>query len=314
MKKIEVILLMMAVLIIFVGCQKEDGVYNPKRKITSIDRQVQRTEATYDSVQGGWIDFPETYDKEKFQKWKWKRKQLEEIDFYKHGEYVERKMFFVYDGNRLAGVLDVHCDESGEITNGKDSLVLEYEGKKLIGAEIFENGTKRIDLKYRHDGDRIVSVDIKLLDAVLTDKVLGGDDLSLLQMALPMGEMAVRKLAESKSKMGTKEAVDIEFSMDFVWTGNNITKIITKYSGEESSCMEIVYDNKKNPYYGCLGWYMEYGMMMSENNVVRQGEGVMYAYEYDNHDYPVKRSNTTTFDSDSYRSEVTTTLLYEYAK
>ncbi|MCR4813163.1 MAG: hypothetical protein K5867_11290 [Bacteroidales bacterium] len=314
MKKIEVFLLMVAVLIVFVGCQKEDGVYNPKRKITSIYRQVQRTEATYDSVQGGWIDFPETYDKEKFQEWRWKRKQLEEIDFYKHGEYVERKMCFVYDGKKMVGVLDVHCDESGEITSRKDSLALEYEGKRLIGAEIFENGAKRMVLKYTHDGDRIVSVDIKMLDAVFPDKGLDGSEPSLLQMALPMGEMAMRVMTESKSKMGIKEAVDIEFSMDFVWTGNNLSKIITKHSGEESSCMEIMYDNKKNPYYGCLGWYMEYGMMLSENNVVRQGEGVMYAYEYDSYDYPVKRSNTTTFDSDSYRSVVTTTLLYEYTK
>ena len=315
MKKIEVSLLIMVMLFFFVGCQKEDGVFNPKRKMVVEYKQVQRTSATYDSLQARWIDnIPETYDKYKNKEWIWNGNQLERIDFYYNGEYVNRKRLFRYDGKKLASVVDVFCDESGNGTGYEDSLAFVYDGANLSKAVYYVDGEERILLYYSHTGDRITRVDVTMVNAVFPDKSLVGEESSLLRMALPTGRVAQQVVAACETRARAKDGVTMNFSMELVWTGNNITRIITIIPGEESSREDISYDNKRNPHYGCLGWFMEYDLMLSENNIVQRGDGSRYYYQYDSHDYPVSMTYVRSFESNTYRSEVKTTEFYEYSK
>jgi hypothetical protein len=315
MKKIEVFLLMMAFLIVFIGCQKEDGVYNPKRKVVVEYKQMQCTSATYDSVQTRWIDnMPETCGKYKSKEWIWKGNRLERIDFYYNGEYVDQKRMFRYDGKKLVSVVDMFCDESGNSIGYEDSLVFEYDDKKLSKAVYSVDGEERILLYYGHTGDKITRVDVAMVNVAVSGKNIVSGERSILSMALPTGLVAHQLVADYESVMRAKSGAQMNFSMEFGWTGNNITRIITIFPGEESSREDITYDKKRNPHYGCLGWFMEYGMMLSENNIVQRGDGSRYFYQYDNNDYPVSRTYVQGFESNTYRSETKTTEFYEYSK
>lgn len=304
MKKVFIMAVAAAALLM-VSCNKEqEGVFNPKKKIVEV----------YDCNDD---------TRELSQRWNWDGDLLKSIAHYNNGNiYLTENM--TYD--KKDRLVKTDCG------NG-DSMVIAYEKKLMTTIKIYDGGllTEQYTVK-RNDDDAISGFTYKVFNvdamnekhasmlqhSVICDAVLPHELRTGIEKARPV-------IAKVLKANGGNNKMDVEVPISYTWTDNNITTISFSLSlfGENlGATYTLQYDNKKNPMHTLFtrddvvydGPFTA-GLALSENNltlmtsiVSEDGDSYTetdaYTYTYDG-DYPTRVVNTYTVEDEDSDIDIT---------
>lgn len=302
MKKI--LLALVALTFLFCACNKE-GVYSPKKKLSSVYYQKAGSE-----------------QKVLYEEFLWDGNKLTSkiskgsliSQYFKDVELIP-----TYDGKRI-----VRVDEkiSGEYVD------YYYDGK-LLTKLVYHSGDKTAEASVEHKDGKITRVFFST--AIFTSEVVTA---KLMSVFVPQEQVqAIQKVLKKNAK--ALSAVDAEVLWN--WDGDNVVEVVYNIYNDNGTPVtnyvsKLTYDNNLNPYAICWADFgserqilqQSYGctyFTISKNNVVRiehtntitmsflpepivQQSVEEIAYEYDGK-YPTKATRTE-------EGEVTGTFYYEY--
>lgn len=312
------------------SCNKDqEGVYNPKQKISVIYEQGSNTSESYDGERWTETDYSDT-KMHKSEEWTWDGKQLQQIKGYTEEGILSYTKSFTYEKKKLTRVdyVDVQYNHNAYAT-------FEYDGKLLTKSSVYGDGLLYATCEYTHNDKKITNVSYTSYDYDKGGSAINAaKQLAILRLTLPQGQVSKNIISEHEAKIKSRKEIEGIARITLTWTGNNITSVTTTLDGDSGSeTNSFSYDNKKNPYH----LYMdpesieeisdESGFMfLNENNILTaryyyDNEGDpnstvsrTYTYTYDNNDYPVNCTYSYKYSTDSYRSTYTTSTTYEYQK
>ena len=294
MKKNIIFCLCVTIIALFASCNKDpDGVYNPAKKIHKI-YEVNDVYGTYVS-----------------EVWNWNGNQLASINRYDHRGDLYATNTYQYDGDRLI-----------TIRNISSYATLNYKENKIDCINVYLTGKNAPIAVYsfQYKGNKLSHL-LTIVDdnqfSLLDKKSL----VNPLKFILPEVCASVEKLIE-KSENESKGEVTI--TMDFTWTGKNITSVETNMVSDHSASSDVTkctFDHKQNPVEGFLGSLFGSGnLYCNQNNLLSATTTsfgtpfltTTYDYEYEGN-YPVKMTVTTTYQ-DLYEGIIpdVVTYIYEY--
>ncbi len=294
MKKNIIFCLCMAVAMMFTACNKDqDGVYNPAKKIQkiySVENGVQQVEEV----------------------WHWDGNLLNSIDLYEEGQLYNTTTF-KYDGNRLT-----------TLQNGYSYAKFYYEGKKINRVEVYYTGFEEPIGLYLFDykGNKLSQIYMEFdMSSFIDKKAL----VNPLKYILPASCSKVENLI-AQHENEAKEYKE-SMTMQFTWTGNNVTSIILieentfgDATNTVTSFNQCTFDNKENPVKGFIsalfGATNIENFYCNKNNILKSTttqDDIEYyttenVYEYEDK-YPVKVTTTTT---DGEGTVFVDSYIYEY--
>lgn len=292
MKKSVIFCLCVAIFALFASCNKNpDGVYNPAKKIKKI--------YVDDGVYGTYVS----------DVWNWNGNQLSSINRYDQRGDLYATNTYHYDGDRLI-----------KVRNESSYATFNYKGNKIDYINVYYTGDDDPITVYtfQYKGNKLshLNIDNKFTISLTDKKSL----VNPLKFILPEVYASVEKLIE-KSANESKGAESI--TMDFTWTGKNITSVKTNTASENyasSEVTECTFDNKRNPVEGFLGSMFGSGNLYCNHNNLLSAtttsfgtpfSTTTYDYEYEDN-YPVKMTVTTTYE-DLYAGDIpNVTYIYEY--
>ena len=262
MKRLISLTATLMVLTIFVTSCQKDGVYNPKKKIEKIY-------GVYEGV------------KELEETWTWDKNLLTKVAYREGYEYD----VFEYDGKQLSKVTSY--DEG--VAYGY--YVFTYEKSKLVKIEEFDEGKLFMTISVEHDGKKIVKMTLKFVEddyknikSVRNNKTFT----TIMRNFLP--QPIIDKIIESSMR----KANDYESIVEFVYEGDNVSKITMKENDDYSISMTYTYDDKLNPFYNNLyisgesdavGAFSKNNPLTSMVTEIYRGEkfesNITYSYVYD---------------------------------
>lgn len=286
MKKGIIICLCVTVIAMFSSCSKNDGVYEPAKKIQKI----------YTVNDGG--------EKVLAEAWHWDGNTLTSIDRY-YGALTFTDQFSYDTKNRLIA-----------IDNSNSHSDITYDDNKLDEVKVYAKGLNNGDLLAKYDfeykGNKIskIEMDIKTLwDKNKMDSPL----CYLLPQIVPAVDRFVKKYPS--------DAKNEKITMQLTWDGNNVKSMDITITGfmPVSETVDLTYDKKNNPFYGMvsqMGSEVVNNFFLNKNNVLTmttrigavQDMNVEYTYEYDGK-YPTSVTSLTT---DNEGNEDMETTIYEY--
>jgi len=294
MKRLISLTATLMVLTIFITSCQEDGVYNPKKKIEKI----------YLSYYGD--------DKILKETWTWDKNLLTKVA-YRAGRIYD---VFEYDGKQLSKVTSY--DEG--VAYGY--YVFTYEKSKLVKIEEILNGKVYETITVEHDGKKIVKMTLKFVEddyknikSVRNNKTFT----TIMRNFLP--QPIIDKIIESSMR----KANDYESIVEFVYDGDNVSKITMKEDDDYSISMTYTYDDKLNPFYNNLyisgesdavGAFSKNNPLTSMVTEIYEGEkfesNITYSYVYDGK-FPTEVTCIYKYDEDDdYEYKVI--YSYEYLK
>lgn len=287
MKKGIIICLCVTVIAMFSSCSKNDGVYEPAKKIQKI----------YTVNDGG--------EKVLAEAWHWDGNTLTSID-----RYYEALTFtdqFSYDTkNRLISV-----------ENANATVEITYDGNKLDEIKEYAKGVNTIEPAAKYDfeykGNKISKIEMEV-NFPLWDKEKSSNPLCyVLPELVPAVDQFVKKCPNT--------AKNEKITILLTWDGNNVKSMDISITGfmPVSETVDLTYDNKNNPFYGMvsqMGSEVVNNFFLNKNNVLTmttrigavQDMNVEYTYEYDGK-YPTSVTSLTT---DNEGNEEMETTIYEY--
>lgn len=293
MKKSIIFCLCVTIVTLFASCNKDnDGIFNPAKKIHKIF-EVNEVYGTYVS-----------------EVWNWNGNQLSSINKYNHRGDLYATTTYHYDGDRLITV-----------RNESSYATFNYKGNKIDYINVYFAGDDYLKTVYtfQYKGNKLshLNIDNKFTISLTDKKSL----VNPLKFILPEVYASVEKLIE-KSANESKGAESI--TMDFTWTGKNITSVVTNMFSDHyasSEVTECTFDHKQNPVEGFLGSISGSGnLYCNQNNLLSATttsfgtpfSTTTYDYEYEGN-YPVKMTVTTTYQ-DLYEGIIpdVVTYIYEY--
>jgi hypothetical protein len=293
----------------FTACNKKDGIYRPKEKISKIYYEVIR----YDSI--GKQPTDTFQKKELVEIWRWEKKKLVQIEF---GDHQVWAWNFEYKGKRIT-----------KITSPDRSINFTYGDKsKLEKIEVRDEKKERTELIITVD-ERSENNITKLTYAHHTypesaqEKLLAVNNLqSVMHIMLgeSVGDIILSDIANSniadKGKAHKATVTIINKTVNLTYQGNNVTQ--AKWTVDNDPNPPLVYtnnysyDNKINPYYKaiCLMYTNDMNIEgelsiaslgnlfpLSENNVTSIESHhdtlvstVSYKYDYNSEDFPTKQT------------------------
>ncbi|MCQ2286357.1 MAG: hypothetical protein MJZ76_05740 [Bacteroidales bacterium] len=278
MKRIVLLSLVAIFVLGMTSCHKE-GTFNPSQKI----------EKVYVEKDGG--DVQAKYLSEE---WEWDGNLLESITHY------NSKGDKIYVGN-------YSYDKKKRLTcideNNGTKINYTYDGKYLTAIEYTYNGKTLSKATIEHDGKKISKITTTSYDTK-------ANMAHALRFFVPEESIAQFEAAEAKAKNQVKGGSSTTI-MNLTWNGKNVSavELISELNGNTSSETTVyAYDNCKNPIYNFLD---EDYFGVSKNNIIEQASAaysITYTYDYDKHDYPVKKSWKTS----TWGGEIVTSNYYEY--
>ena len=306
MKKLTLLIAVLALGLFFVSCNKE-GQFNPKNKIDRIYHS-----GTYKhevNVLGEW-EISETEDQPKYvsEIWNWEGKVLKSISYYNSEGRLDNTENFEYDGKRLVAI-----SREGE----SDRWVLNYEKGKLSSMEFFEGSNKMISYEITHDKGKISEMKLNFFSS--KKAAMAMFPMNALRFFIPAAstENMMMAMAKITEKHTTKDVYTINIKIE--WDGKNISKEIFSI-GTDTDTYEFTYDQKLNPYYGLFDIGENSSeVVMSKNNVTQyvhrdSDNGYSeqkYTYTYDGN-FPSTKYETYSYGADIDRYTYTNTYYYEY--
>ena len=287
------------------SCNKDqDGVYNPKKKISKIY-------CSYDYQDGdeSSISAPRYMSEQ----WEWNGKQLLSRTLFDTDGSIDGKYTYTYEDKRLSRIDYTNMSPAA----ASSYTTFSYDGKELIQADFYYDGRLESTARFTHTDGKITAIDFsgELKGAIHNSN-------AMLNMIMPMEiqmSNAYRRLNAKKAMKSDKCRIEM------TWTGKNISQMTSNAEGETLT-YAFTYDDKKNPYYGMgVEWISALVepeisepelSVYDKNNVLTATytsglfrETATYTYTYKD-DYPA-----TCSIKDTYSDFVSTTRYeYEYLK
>lgn len=291
----HIILISVAVMLVFSfnSCKKE-GIYNPKQKIATIYKD--------------------------------------------YGDGQELYAKYIWNGNLLSSIIYPDAGATKYTYNSKNQTTkiemedswadLEYDNAKLEEIKLYTEGTELCEIEFKHNGNKIVSAEMTIVDEELFFKQLvkkGSLTQHLFNAFVPsnMNMTLVHAYQNAPQSKGTGITLNINYS----WAGKNISKVDASANiliFSLSMVSEYTYDNKTNPFYNGITFDFDDGDIfgfisswMNQNNVLtctstmsvtgEEPEISQFScqYEYEGN-YPIKVVETE--DDYCYAT------IYEYSK
>lgn len=287
MKKSIIFCLCVALVALFISCDKKEGVYNPSKKIQKIY-----------TVEDG--------DKELSEVWHWDGKVLTSIDYI--DDMYATTATFSYDKNNRIIAMDADGAHSEFIYDGKYIKKIEttYEGVVVSTTEFDHQNGKISEMRL---------TDVFMNDLVWDKMLLVNPMRYIIPEAFPVVEKTMKKCAKAKSN----DQIVIKLN----WKGDNVNsmEITSSIWGGQimTEHVDLTFDNMNNPMYGLFsltGSDVATNLFVNKNNPLTmkytymgQEIGKMnYTYEYENK-FPTK---ITMMMVDSDGEIDTQTVIYEY--
>lgn len=278
MRKSILFCLCIAVVALFAACKDPDGVYNPSKKIQKIY-----------TVENG--------EQQLQQVWQWSGNLLSSIE--ENYGYTTLKTTFTYDSkNRLSTIESM--GSRGEVS---------YDGNKLDDIKFYYGSEEIAKYDFDYKGGKISEIEMEIYD--LWDKSAANP----LRYLLPEVYPVVSDFVQNRQS----DIKGDKIKMKLYWKGNNVKTIELTETGDitYSSTTDCLFDNKSNPFYGCvseMGSDIIGNFFLNKNNIVTMTtlaggstSEVKNTYEYDGN-YPVKVTSKTT----DWEGTETSTVIYEY--
>lgn len=301
-------LLVIALALVFVGasCQKE-GVYNPKQKIDRVYYSEEVITEEYDSYDGTWDREVETVLKYVKEVWHWDGNLLTSIDFYSQSGDLFYTENYSYDGKRLTRVS----------WGGSGYYDIAYDGNELSSISLMSGTTLETLFEFDHEGGKISEIEVTTYDS---DDKADVALRSICRFFMPdMNSKCVDQfVAMAKKANETKESYTYKIGLE--WIGNNVHRMVTDY-GPYRYSTEFSYDSKLNPFYGMFDFdEFTFTDMFSKNNILSETsfyedeiEEATYQYNYSGN-YPTTKTQSSKYESSTYKRSTTSTYYYEYSK
>lgn len=286
MKKSIIFCLCVALVALFISCDKKEGVYNPSKKIQKIY-----------TVEDG--------DKELSEVWHWDGKVLTSIDYI--DDMYAKTATFSYDKNNRLVAMDA---------NGAHSELI-YDGKYIKAIETSYEGVVISTTEFEHQNGKISEMrltDVYMDDDVWDKMLIVNPMRYVIPEAFPVVEKTMKKCAKAKGN----DQIIIKLN----WKGNNANSMeitSTMWGQTMTEYIELTFDNMNNPMYGLLtsmGSDVATNLFVNKNNPLSMTYSylglevgkVNYTYEYENN-FPTKITMIVIDDGDV---EDTETFIYEY--
>lgn len=283
----------------FASCTK-DGVYTPKKKISTIYLESKTTS----TVTATGISTSRSVPKYKSQEWIWDGNLLKEIrHFDTDGTTIRSTTTYTYNGKQLTRI-------DTKTTDIEYYMTFEYDGKWLKSSMYYANGKLLNATTYTHTDKKISSYEtIRYGYYDYSSDKAAEIDAVYKEMMKPCGFVIPSSHAHNATK-GTSESKE---TVELTWTDNNITSVTTTTDGGKSS-IALTYDEMKNPYYGLYNDEPYTPSMASENNLLSttSPEEPVSTYTYEKK-YPVTQTMqyTTSLPAMTTVSEITYTYTYQ---
>lgn len=282
MKKTVLFLTSLMFLATFTSCFKDkDGEYKPKEKISRIYK-----------------DYGDGDGKELKEVWNWDKKKLERIDHYSSGS-LSWSEEFTY--NKKGQIERIDCYEGSEYAEYK------YDGRKLSKITYYDNGSIEEEYSFKHDGNKISEIEIMYFYRGKSESRLMTEGYNPIKMLLSeRNYQAVRKTLNDNA---TRENITAKLE----WEKKNVSRIELN-AGSERLIMELIYDDKLNPFKNYNDLYTYYDedwedlcFVFSKNNITENrmtytddGETETdiqkYSYSYDGK-FPTVQRYTYSYES-----------------
>lgn len=306
MKKITLLVAVLALGLFFVSCNKE-GQFTPKNKIDRIYCSSSYKYEVYNDY--GYWETESTSSTSKYvsEIWNWDGKLLKSISHYDSDGVMNYTENYGYDGKRLTTIS----------TGGSDRWVLNYEKEKLSSMEYYEGSEKVEVLEFSRDKGKISEIRITIFD--YEKSAMTKFPVNALRFFIPAAstESFMKAMAKVNERHTMKSVYSYSWKLE--WEGKNVSKL-TYFEDAYTDTYEYTYDDKVNPYCGLFD-PENFGFCesLSKNNVIRMvNRDSENYYNEDNYFYtydgkvPYTKSYTYTYTSDYSRSTDTYNYYYEY--
>ena len=201
----------------------KDGIYHPKKHITSI-------------VTGSSND-----DTISMEIWNWKGKSLQSIDHYRHHYYSHQdpihltgtEQYYYNDDNRLSKIVfnDIVTDFA-------------YDGSNLSTVTIKDEGYTSL-YKLGYEKSKLSTITLIDLKRCMKNDDLHASIRSLMTLPMELSLEHFLERAERHQKRGDHDTVVIHVE----WKGDNVSKFWSVFEDERET-VTFTYDNKTNPFCG----------------------------------------------------------------
>ena len=265
MKRFGIIALcaIIAISLLFTSCKKEqEGVYNPKKKIERIYKEIQ--DKVYDNNEVAQLDVPKYLCEE----WNWNGDKLNTITYYGDDGAQFETATFSYEGNRISQIYEYFTLQGEQgycysfvYQNDLISSIRQYYDQELCG-----------EYQFTHTGNKITRIELYYKDY---KKKIGQSSLiSPLSFILPNMNMEDTRINRFDNKKS--EGLVIGYTYELEWDGENISKVKFRVD-DYNEQYEYSYDTKMNPFYGSFLGIHENGSgvvfdgipwVTSKNNII----------------------------------------------
>lgn len=283
MKKTLLIATAALLLLATVSCNKDqDGVYNPKQKISKIYESGSRTYNDGDS---------NNTPRHLSEQWEWDGNLLNSRTILSSSGSISDKYTYTYEKKRLVRIDYTAVADAGRPT---EYTTFSYDGKELVQADHYYDNRHEESVRFTHTDGKITAIDITYAEEKGSTHPVN----AMLSMLLPPDLQMNDAFRQMNAKNAAKNAYVTRLEVS--WTGNNISMMRMTYDDYTQTCA-FTYDDKKNPYYGmCLFWLYIY------DEVDEMLDSPEYASVHD------KNNVLTASYSDSDYHEETCTFTYTY--
>lgn len=305
MKKITLLVAVLALGLFFVSCNKE-GQFTPKNKI---DRVCYSETYKYEVYSDGYWSTQNNSNTSKYiqEIWNWDGKLLKSITYYNSDGEMRYTENYGYDGKRLTTIS----------TGGSDRWMLNYEKGKLSSMDYYSGSEKLCSYEFTHDKGKIVEV--RYTSFGNKKSAMINFPVNALRFFIPAAstENFMKAMAKINERHTMKELYSYNWKLE--WEGKNVSKL-TYFEDAYTDTYEYTYDDKVNPYCGLFD-PENFGFCesLSKNNVIRMvNHDSENYYDEDNYFYtydgkvPSMKTYTYTYTSDYSRSTYTYNYYYEY--
>lgn len=273
------------VTLLLFSCGKKEGVYNPERKIASVEQRTLTVSEQREHQTDDWV-FSDSNSYVISEKWTWVGNKLASIRYGHDGVFDGELLEFEYDGERIKRVVE-QCRD----------IVIEfiYDGRKIEEVKMYQSEVEVAGAVFTHKRGKVSSVEQRVIDFYCKEASLFRHIVGMIVNIDPV----VAKDKDSKNALATASKGDMFWFyewFDFEWDGDNVSSMrhyeVTR--DNLSAIYEYTFDEANNPYSGMAysglnGSFVGQPGQMNANNIVREktiyntgSEKVTeYAYTYD---------------------------------
>lgn len=278
----------LAVAILFVACEKREGVVPSKKKIDKVMAIENRYQDSEQIFMG---------DEYVAEQWTWDGNKVIRIDYRGENQYQEN---FFYDGRKIIRTTVPAYNLRSEFT---------YDGRKLEKIDIYQYDNLAATMGFVHNDDGVSEI---VYRCIVFDSDMKCNVFAPLPLRVLVGSDAAQTIGRDVEKQmllnrSAKSASELHYSLTWDINHESVIGIAVSGNVETPYSISLTYDDKKNPYDQLFANHefdeSVFGFrMLSEHNVTSismpfENRGVVdfkYSYTYEE-DYPSTRNLTYSY-------------------